>query len=488
MTSPILSNRIKEAVLFHEAAIHNREVAKHETEEKTETVHEGRIYRFFKGAYSFLTSTVGIITTIALAALALGVYIYLDNRSKKLELIQAFHQIAQSLFQKFRENNDKEMAGYELLEAEFEQIPATQAIESDMIIFPKGYKGAMPLNGIRAEELEKINKIRPEKLFTIQGTPAFKTRIQDLFQILKTRPTGRALLIALSEHHHLSPFDLSIMEDPESSHISSTPLFSTIKIKVGAPSLRKTTNSKGQKKLFADQDFNTSLAMTLGHELIHFFHHQKGTWARHSLLPTIDPNYTNLEEQQTISGWGKKLLSPPQTSAVEEIRMRNASQEELNLLFNENVVADFQNINENNLRSEFSLDHRIDHIGLKAPKNLTLLPNQPIPLEILGHLNTLITENLEIDFENFLKINKHIDLNKLSIGYRSFVSYIFDTLFYDAIYKNQTQTRIPIENFLTALLKSCKKLNFNDAKYLKGLIGQSTLSEQVKRSLLEYCK
>jgi hypothetical protein len=417
----------------------------------------GRVYRVFKNIYDFVTSKAFIITVVALTCLVALGYAYMHYQAKQ------FNSMPMKAFnlQDFVEDNAAEMAGFIAMLAVLDRMPFKTVDETDLLILPTSYKQAIPLNGIKAAELEKLKMILPEKLFTIEGTESFKKEIKGCLKLLTTRPAGRELLFALQAR---APLRLIIREDSERSHFISSAKERSIGIKLNSDSKKHTKNALGQKKLINDPDQTTSTAITLAHELIHFLHYLKGGNFVSKEAPNIDEDYDDIEEQQTICGWGKQLLPLASVTPDEVQKLASASQEELDELFNETIKVDYDCINENRLRAEFNLEHRINHYGSPTPKSLKLNPRQEVPKEIRDYVFNLIGE-FPIDFEHFLKENSEVDLLKVKSGDRPFLSRLFEFIFF-----NSEATTQSIETFFPILLKHTPNISLSYKLYFGELI------------------
>lgn len=304
--------------------------------------------------------------------------------------------------------------------------------DSDMILLSDDYKGKRPLNAIQQTELEWADKvfdeIQKEEIFKLEGTDEFNKKVLELIKILLTRPVGRAIFknlkaeLAKKEILNNKP-ELRIMSffknqicsnDINDSHTIDLCLDYT-----GVVDMTETP--QGQRKLMRDHNLILTNAMSLGHELIHLIHdlHSKKIFSQDlATAPLMDKRFHNLEEQKTITGVGKDLFKPPPRATLETYNdiKDKTSQEQLNSSFEEELKSDYDYINENILRTEFSLGYRIDHMGLPIPSNLLLTAEKEVPPEIGGYVSYLITDGFVSDFISFISLNKEVDFNKIKIG------------------------------------------------------------------------
>jgi len=178
----------------------------------------------------------------------------------------------------------------------------------------------MPLNGIKLKDYHKIcDFIRNASLgyanhIEVEGDSTFKKLIEDSLIILLTREIGRKLIFTI-ESDISSPHPIAI-QPGEDGHcffyknevriieMNPDPFAEQIYeveeiLPTGLKAIRKVP---------------TPFFIDLAHELVHASHERKAFLRRLIQNPTLEPEYDNLEEQFTISGFLAKVNSAQATS------------------------------------------------------------------------------------------------------------------------------------------------------------------------------
>lgn len=203
--------------------------------------------------------------------------------------------------------------------------------ESDVKVFRDDYHPPLPLWGIHKREMGfwKEWQDKMSATFSIKGRPGFRSIVQDNLRILLTRPLGRDLIRRISAGGRR----IIIRNGMESLCHSEG---ASIDLR-----LRRcwvwTTLPSGTK----DSTYQF-LYISLAHELIHSLHFFDKTFVGHC-PPTLDWSFSTLEEQRTITGFGKE--------------------------------GEYDRLCENGFRSQFGLPLRANHEGNPLP-----LTMNPIPL------------------------------------------------------------------------------------------------------------
>jgi hypothetical protein len=142
--------------------------------------------------------------------------------------------------------------------------------------------------------------------------------------------------------------------------------------------------------------------------------HEKGKRVNAIKKPTLNAKLDTLEEQLTIRGLKAPLsefLSEDKTDYSE------LNDEEVAALFDvpdSAKLPGYEEINENNLRSAFGMDYRVDHTGTKKPSNLRIA-NGEATKEQAEYLSFLVSNGLIKELNEFVTLNPDIGTIKYQI-------------------------------------------------------------------------
>lgn len=306
------------------------------------------------------------------------------SRKKNAERKETIKSLIKKIQPSFEETLDKK------LESLILPIPPENPFhKTDLIVFQNDYKGMLPLNGIYAKDLEEITHIYQQiddyeggiKLSLLDdvsdtGVP-FKEFVLDCIRKLLTRPTGRKIfseIIARKIRVWIQPTKTNSQLRVYDNDPTLNELYFNIHKKTFERFITRLPN--GKFDLIEDESFTI-----LGHELIHALKPAPKT------PPTL-ANYTNLDEQVTISG-----LKKP---------------------FNLQESFEYYELNENRLRSEFGLKHRVCHTSLEDLRNETILGNDA-SFALSRYFLALIEFGLIDELKTFLHNNPLIGQKEISI-------------------------------------------------------------------------
>ncbi|WP_068468380.1 M91 family zinc metallopeptidase [Candidatus Protochlamydia phocaeensis] len=267
------------------------------------------------------------------------------------------------------DNNDQMKAGKnQLQEIVFKSIqdPSHLFFGTDLIVFKNEYKGLMPLNGIKENELHRIVLLHQQIIQ--QQTPCLietsnKKEIGEMLKLLMTRKLGRALIdqIIPSYKNENKNLVIKLTSDSGSRFLyrDTTP---TIEINENDPHSIMRSPTTGELQPLVSTSF-----ITLGHELIHALHYIQNPLLFSAYVnaePLQNSRFHNLEEEETIT---THLISPF-NSNFEEINFEEITRLEENGTLQEHIF-----FTENSLRSVFGFPLRFDHHILPS---LELINNQ----------------------------------------------------------------------------------------------------------------
>lgn len=262
---------------------------------------------------------------------------------------------------------------------------------TDLIIFRDDFKGLMPLNGIKKREYEQIKQIYDDIL---NGRTFFKFDLDDMtkksfaadLKTLLTRQKGRDIILALINNKN---FKILNVTTARSEYIfDSRELWGVGSVGKDSVTLHVNYAEDRTTKLIHVIDPKTGqkiagqipFFISLGHELNHILHGQLEGMntiqgIKTELPPTIsmvshirgyDPDLSNIEEQETITGF-KNI---PKVKEIED-------------WLQEYTILNYQPLNENALRAYFRMLPRADHkratpkIAVENPP--LLKPDQLVP-------------------------------------------------------------------------------------------------------------
>lgn len=361
----------------------------------------------------------------------------------------------------FQENELQEMDDYRFFDKHRtpQTTPSALFNDADVILYPADYKGVLPLNGIKRDEFEEITRIYqdeiiPQKLFQLEGSDEFKNTVLESFKLLLTRPGGRAIIKNLSVKNKplkIIEYDQGCWMKVEYG-LESVLLLDLNILRNGFRMAIKTP--QGKKRTAVDQNTSLGQAVRLGHELTHYIHYLDDPIRYFKDFATretpLDKDFSHVEEQRTISGWGANLPSHPITTELEQEILEKGVQEEVNELFGKenDSLLDYDSKNENALRSQFFMRIRSSDEGLNVKGDLRLLPNQEVSDDIANNLAMFLFKGYEQDFENFLLLNKEIDFTKITYNKKPFNLFLIEEMLKNVNAKTYTETYLKIRGLI----------------------------------------
>lgn len=287
--------------------------------------------------------------------------------------------------------------------------------DTDLIIIDESFKGHLPLNGIKQSELNRIEKLfnsicdGKEKFQILVGgtNDPFKAEVERLIKKLLTRNIGRKLIRSILRNSSLTKVEIVA---GEICKIKTDPIKNIVTIVLGGKSKRTfAIHPTGQLKTQSCPRLIEFL-----HELVHASHFP-------NLLTDFDPTfshqYSNLEEQWTITGFKKDCLIDRNKNDISSWKPSPISISALKKHYNE--------LNEWNITAAFTDSQnvyypRFGHNGINF-NPLRMTKEEAKELKANGQYEEKMLEQQRIVIEELLrngalfdlKNMKNVDLHKL---------------------------------------------------------------------------
>ena len=315
------------------------------------------------------------------------------------KLSKAFSQYIDVVKHKFYDLSDEKSTLTEINLAKINLLENSPFYAMDLIVLKDSYQGTIPLNGIKETEFNEIsNWISSLKQASsignlsivcnayINNTLMHKDLVIDMIAMLCTRRIGRELLRNIIEANQQTS-----IHPTKFSH-SYASLFEGID-----PAIYLEMEAISFNKTFANKNEATPRFIVLGHELCHVLHHIQSSSSFKNRIQSKVPSLTDLEEQLTILGWGKKnyepssLLNPKKLSEdeineiIETMNFEDWDQEHNVLKEIEKNYSDWEKISENGLRSVFGISPRAEHYGTTVSQTKWLINQKETILDELRH-------------------------------------------------------------------------------------------------------
>jgi hypothetical protein len=248
---------------------------------------------------------------------------YLLNKNKETKLNKEIYAIS---LEKYREL-DGVKDGFEQELEKFSKwlVPISEASplkESKLVVFDDNFTGMLPLNGITQTDFKKweiiyeqiINNQTPIRFE--KDDPDFQKSLHQAFLMIISRPMGRREIEKIIFQSSSDPERLKIViKKTETEQTEAFPLTldqGFILCINNQPHRIPTQLPTGEKILVEIPFFSV-----LFHELIHISHFQQNLDANLNEKPTLQLNFSNLEEQITITGLAHPI-SPSVLNVIDE--------------------------------------------------------------------------------------------------------------------------------------------------------------------------
>lgn len=261
--------------------------------------------------------------------------------------------------------------------------PGSPFADTDMVIFKDDYRGTLPRNAIKESELKKITETYDDivkgrsKIRMVTKDDDFIKEMLLCIKTLLTREIGRKLIE-------------KVIDLPDITIIKWG-----IKCKIKGNEIQMLTEMDdhliGQHPSGKLASYSSGIFLALGHELIHRIH-PKG-YDHSQRKPTLGPEYDNLEDQITITGFkgSKKGSLEPKPSGVD---------------WKPTIPKGYVEINEWNLTEAFT-GSLTEYFSKEEIKRYPRVGHHAVPSGDVNinreKLESLITENVLFDLESLYK-------------------------------------------------------------------------------------